>query len=234
MPHWINNNLLICCWCHGQWWSGEAKNQDISSQWCWPHLPGIIIWTLYHWVNTLRPRQNGRHFADDMFKCIFLNVNVWIPIEISLTLVPKGSINNNPALFQIMAWRRPGDKPLSEPMMVSSLMHICVTRPQWVNTLCVEQNSICVLWKKGNSSFGRDIWITLADNDEQWVLKLRRRFASLVAHQAKAILYIDLRIYNYILQWRLFIKENQIVYSSEWVAGSRKKHKIAQWNFDIV
>ena len=32
-----------------------------------------------------------------------------------------------------MAWRRPGDKPLSEPMMVSLMTHICVTRPQWVN-----------------------------------------------------------------------------------------------------
>ena len=32
-----------------------------------------------------------------------------------------------------MAWRRPGDKPLSEPMLVSLLTHICVTRPQWVN-----------------------------------------------------------------------------------------------------
>ena len=31
-----------------------------------------------------------------------------------------------------MAWRRTGDKPLSEPMMVSLLTHICVTRPQWV------------------------------------------------------------------------------------------------------
>ena len=83
--------------------------------------------------NTLRPRQDGRHFPDDMFKCIFLNEIVWIPIQISLKFVPKGSINNNPALFQIMAWRRPGDKPLSEPMMVISLTHICVTRPQWVN-----------------------------------------------------------------------------------------------------
>ena len=83
-------------------------------------------------VNTLRPKQNGRHFSDDMFKCIFLNENVWIPIEISLKFVPKGSINNNPALFQIMAWCRPGDKPLSEPMMVSLPTHICVTRPQWV------------------------------------------------------------------------------------------------------
>ena len=33
-----------------------------------------------------------------------------------------------------MAWRRPGDKPLSEPMMVSLVTHICVTRPQRVNT----------------------------------------------------------------------------------------------------
>ena len=38
-----------------------------------------------------------------------------------------------PALVQIMAWRRPGDKPLSEPMMIILLTHICVTQPQWVN-----------------------------------------------------------------------------------------------------
>ena len=43
-------------------------------------------------------RQNGQHFADDIFKYIFLNVNVWIPIEISLKLVPKGPINYIPAL----------------------------------------------------------------------------------------------------------------------------------------
>ena len=59
--------------------------------------------------------------------------NVWISIKISLKLVPKGLINNIPSLVQIMAWRRPGDKPLSEPMMVSLLMYICVTQPQWVN-----------------------------------------------------------------------------------------------------
>ena len=69
-------------------------------------------------VNTLKPRQNGRHFADDIFKCISLNENIWISIKISLKFVPKGPINNIPALVQIMAWRRPGDKPLSEPMMV--------------------------------------------------------------------------------------------------------------------
>ena len=81
-------------------------------------------------LNTLRPRQNGRHFADDAFKRIFLNENARISIKVSLKFVPKVPIHNIPALVQIMAWRRPGDKPLSEPMMVSLLTHICVTRPQ--------------------------------------------------------------------------------------------------------
>ena len=84
-------------------------------------------------LNTLRPRRNEQHFADDIFKRIFFNENVWISIKISLKFVPKGPINNIPALVQIMAWRRSGDKPLSEPMMVSLPTHICVTRPQWVN-----------------------------------------------------------------------------------------------------
>ena len=82
--------------------------------------------------NILRPRQNDRHFPDVILNCIFLNENVWISNKISLKFVPKGQINNIPALVQIMAWRRPGDKPLSEPMLVSLRTHICVTRPQWV------------------------------------------------------------------------------------------------------
>ena len=83
-------------------------------------------------VNTLRLRQYGRCFADNVSKCIFLNENVWISLKISLKFVPKVPINSIPALVQILAWRRLGDKPLSEAMMVSLLTHICVTRPQWV------------------------------------------------------------------------------------------------------
>ena len=67
-------------------------------------------------------------FADDTFKRIFLNENIRISIKISLKFVPKGLINNIPALVLIMAWGRPGDKPLSEPMMIRSLTHICVIR----------------------------------------------------------------------------------------------------------
>ena len=77
---------------------------------------------LVTWLNTLRPRQR-----------IFLNENVIISIWISLKFVPKGPINNIPALVQIMAWRRTGNKPLSEAMMASLLTHICITRSQRVN-----------------------------------------------------------------------------------------------------
>ena len=87
-------------------------------------------------LNSLRPRPTRRHFADDIFKRIFENENEWISPRISLKFVPGVRINNNPALVQIMAWRRPGDKPLSEPMMISLLMHICATRPQWVKLNC--------------------------------------------------------------------------------------------------
>ena len=89
--------------------------------------------SVYRWLNTLRPRQNGRHFPNDIFKCFFMNINVWISIKISLKFVPMGLINNITALVLIMAWHRTGDRPLSEPMLVSLLAHICVTRRQWVN-----------------------------------------------------------------------------------------------------
>ena len=60
--------------------------------------------------------KNGRHFADGMFKRILLNANIWISNEISLNYVPWGMIDNMSVLVQIMAWRRPGDKPFSESM----------------------------------------------------------------------------------------------------------------------
>ena len=81
-------------------------------------------------MNSLRPRQNGRLFADDTFRRIFVYENIRISTKKSLKFVPKGLINNITALVLIMAWRRPGDKPLSEPMIVSLSTHICVTRPQ--------------------------------------------------------------------------------------------------------
>ena len=64
---------------------------------------------------------------DDILKRIFLNENAQLSIEISLNIFPYDSIDNNPALVQIMAWRWTGDKPLSEPMIASfgdAYMHL--------------------------------------------------------------------------------------------------------------
>ena len=102
----------------------ECKSSDVEIH---SLAPGDVAM-----VNTLRPRQSGHHFADDIFKWIFLNENVWISINISQNFVAMGPINNITKLVKVMAWRRSGDKPLSEPMMVRLPTHICVTRPQWV------------------------------------------------------------------------------------------------------
>ena len=123
---WSANILLSSILCdylwfctHFQWWGDFIQN-------------GSSDFTA---LNTWRPRQNGRHFADNVFKCIYLNENVWILLKISLKFVPKGPVNNIPSLVQVMAWCRPGNKPLSEPMMVSLLTHICVAWPQWVKDI---------------------------------------------------------------------------------------------------
>ena len=88
--------------------------------------------------NTLRPRQNGHHFADNIFKHIFLSENAWISIKISLKFVPRGQINNIRALVQIMVWCQPNDKPLSEPMMIRLLTHAYLCHSaSMVNTICV-------------------------------------------------------------------------------------------------
>ena len=112
------------------------------------HFPDDIFNCIFFNENvsiSLRPRQNSPHFPDDIFKWIFFNENAWILIKISLKFVPKGQINNIHALVLIMAWRWPGDKPLSEPMMVSLLTFICVTRPQTVKYkgLKLDNKSVC-------------------------------------------------------------------------------------------
>ena len=70
-------------------------------------------------AETKWPPFRRRHF-----QIIFLYQNFRISNEISLKFIPKGPINNIPALVLIMAWYLPGDKPLSETMMVSLLTHI--------------------------------------------------------------------------------------------------------------
>ena len=126
--------MLPCCLSALSYYFSEPILINKNHQWNHAELQMSYIATYPRgqWVNTLRPRRNLQHFTDDIFKRIFFNENVRIPINNSLKFLPKGPVNNIPLWVQIMVWRRPGAKPLSEPMMVSLLAHICVTWPQWV------------------------------------------------------------------------------------------------------
>ena len=115
-------------------------------------------------VYTLRQRQNGRHFPANVFKCNFLNENAWISIENSLKFVPKGPINNIPAVVQIMAWCQPGDKPLSESMMVSLLTQICITGPKWVNRAKGTVKKVAFWWL-----YGRCWWLLVFGTIKPWL-----------------------------------------------------------------
>ena len=85
-------------------------------------------------------------FCWRQFKMDFPNESVRTLIKKLLKFVPRGPINNIPALVQIMAWCRSGDKPLSEPMMVSLLTHIGVTKPERVQCLNLWLYEICGIY----------------------------------------------------------------------------------------
>ena len=127
---WTVALLYLCSCAHGWEWYVLVKQlmPHLNLIYSYNHKATAYSLSLTHWGRD----KNRRHFADDIFNRVFDNENFRISIAFSLKCVPKGPINNIPALVQIMAWRRPGDKPLSESMMVSLPTHICVTRPQWV------------------------------------------------------------------------------------------------------
>ena len=122
---------MVYSWLKWRWLYSEVPVINIGTYfWSWQdkwvekHGSGVGGYP-YHTEAETRWPPFSRHFQMHFlqWKCT---------VKISLMFVPKAPINNILALVQIMAWRRPGDKPLSEPMMVSLLTHICVTRPQWV------------------------------------------------------------------------------------------------------
>ena len=105
----------------------------LTYKYCYPYLKCSIIvcpYILPRWLNTLRSRQYGRHYTDDIFKWIYLIRMYGFRLKFHWNLILVGTINIIPA--QAMLWRRPGDTPLSELMMVRLLTHICIARPQWV------------------------------------------------------------------------------------------------------
>ena len=82
--------------------AAEYIPYDTSTNVLGRNIRGLQAQVIDYWcpssLTHLRSRQNGRRFADDIFKCISLNENVWIPIEISLKFVPQGPIYYTPTL----------------------------------------------------------------------------------------------------------------------------------------
>ena len=122
----------LCTWFDlGHIWSW-LEMTDLTYSSGLLRIPAKQPWRI--WVNKLSSRQNGWHFAVNIFDHIFLNKNCCVLIHFSLKIFPKGSIDSNPSLVQIMAWRWIfRAKSLSEPMIAYLLRHICITQPQWVN-----------------------------------------------------------------------------------------------------
>ena len=109
---------------------------------CWVnHWLCFVILTWHvsgHWLNAVNWSHWGPDKVDDILQTTFSNAfcwmkMFWLQLKFHWVFFPKGPIHNIPALVQIMAWRGPGEKPLSEPMMIILPMHICVTQLQWLN-----------------------------------------------------------------------------------------------------
>ena len=77
-------------------------------------------------------------------------------------------VNNMPALVKIMAWRRQGDKPISEPKMVILLIHICFTRPQWVNIMYIYCHTGNVPARLSQFKLFHWYWPNVPNNDLMW------------------------------------------------------------------
>ena len=119
---------------------------------CYPLYARIIVWhqisfsktvsdgVLYCQLLLFSPQSALTHWGRDKIDAISQTTfssafSCKIILNSDQMLVPKGPINNIPTWVQIMAWRRPGEKPLSDPMMASLPTHICGTRPQWINEM---------------------------------------------------------------------------------------------------
>ena len=94
--------------------------------------------------NSSPSRHNGRCFADDIFRCIFVNDVFCILIRISLKFVPKDLIDNKPAFVQIMTWRRIGH--YRNQCWTNSLTHICGTRGRWVKAPLLYRVMHVIIW----------------------------------------------------------------------------------------
>ena len=115
MTCWLELQICVCLFVY----------HDLDS--CCMCLDDGLLWTLLctltHWGRDKMAAISQTRLSNAFSSTKLLEMFFKVPI------------NNIPALVQIMAWRRSGDKPFSEPMFVRLLTHICVIRPQWLKSL---------------------------------------------------------------------------------------------------
>ena len=121
---------------------------SISNKYVWCQQPSLSN-ELAHWAETKWTPFRRRHFHVNL-----LELDISILTKISLNFHAKGLINTIPALVEIMAWHQPGNKPLSEPMMIIILMH------QWVKhcTYHIDCASLHILWSPDAEFITRSHW----------------------------------------------------------------------------
>ena len=112
--------------------------------------PSVDIWHISR-------RQNGWNFSDNIFKCILVNENHFISIQISLKFVHKGSSYHKSALVQIKTWRQIADTPLLQPS---------VDRDVWHNMASLSNNDAKLFVKKWTRKTN-DYLLSLSVRDER-------------------------------------------------------------------
>ena len=67
-------------------------DREIAAESCFIFAQKVLS---YRSLNSPPPGQNCRHFAEDVFRCIFVNERFCILIKFSPKFAPKGPIDNN-------------------------------------------------------------------------------------------------------------------------------------------
>ena len=124
-------NGLTSVWCQANTWTNatllpmgprEKSSDNWFNTWGWDKMAAIL---------------------DNIFKAFSWYENVQISTNISPKFVPYGPVDYNRAVVQIMAWRQPGNKPLSQPMMVS-LFDLDAIK-SWINISSMGQTRFFLL-----------------------------------------------------------------------------------------
>ena len=141
----VHHKCPLFCWEHPFWLSlfdiqhslklGFGKLCFLWSSVIWLGIESFtsLMRSFAYVINSSPTVQNGRHFADDSFKRIFINEKCFISIRISLKFAPEGPIDNKAALVQLMAWCWTGH--YLDQCWPSLPTHICNIRGRWVNSL---------------------------------------------------------------------------------------------------